>query len=69
VIHAYTSHLTKKDYKVLQVYDCRECRQLIRVVERAVLLEMPLQKAVDEEKAYGEVQSGDDAEPVNLLSL
>ena len=56
--------LNAQDWEALQCYDWPgNIRQLIKLVERAVLLEMPLREAIAEEAALGPVTRAEEALP------
>ncbi len=60
----YDRVLTRNDYAVLRDYDWPgNVRQLIKLVERAFYLDMPIQDAMEEEKALGELRPTEAARP------
>ena len=66
----YTFRLTKKSYKALEQYAWPgNVRQLLKVLDRAVLLEMSVEEAILEEQTSGEASQYTDEvrEPGNLL--
>ena len=57
----YKRTFTKGDYEVLRSYDWPgNVRQLIKVIERAVLLDMSPAEVIDEERALGELIAYED---------
>lgn len=60
----YARTLSRSDYELLKDYDWPgNVRQLIKLIERAFYLEMPIREALEEERALGELRAPEDASP------
>jgi transcriptional regulator with PAS, ATPase and Fis domain len=64
----HSRNLSRKEWTLLTEYDWPgNVRQLIKLLDRAVLLDMTIDEAIQEERELGEVREGDDDDELSLL--
>lgn len=65
---SHAHKLSRKEWTLLTDYDWPgNVRQLIKLVDRAVLLDMTIDEAIQEERELGEVREGDGEDKLSLL--